>query len=86
LRKAPQLIQQVTQRAADGRLSVPVESKDLDVLRQEIRNDARRRDMTVVAAVVLLGGIFWFALHRDPLWPGFVMMIASALALWYGRR
>jgi hypothetical protein len=42
--------------------------------------------MTVVAAVVLLGGIFWFALHRDPLWPGFAMMIASALALWYGRR
>ncbi|HEU4487267.1 MAG TPA: ubiquinone biosynthesis regulatory protein kinase UbiB [Povalibacter sp.] len=86
MRKAPQLIQQVTQRAADGRLSVPVASKDLEVLRQEIRNDARRRDMTVVAAIVLLGGIFWFALHRDPLWPGFMMVIASAAALWYSRR
>jgi ubiquinone biosynthesis protein len=86
MRKAPQLIQQVTQRAADGRLSVPVESKDLEVLRQEIRNDARRRDMTVVAAIVLLGGIFWFALHRDPLWPGVVMAIASAATLWYSRR
>ena len=86
MRKAPQLIQQVTQRAVDGRLSVPVESKDLEVLRQEIRNDARRRDVTVVAAIVLLGGIFWFALHRDPLWPGVVMVIASAAALWYSRR
>ncbi len=86
LRTAPQLVQQVIQRAADGRLSVPVEAKDLEVLRQEIRDDARRRDVTVIAAIGLLGGIFWFALHRDPLWPGVLLVGASILALWYARR
>jgi len=86
LRTAPQLIQQTLQQAADGRLSVPVESRDLTVLRQEIRDDARRRDVTVIAAVGLLGGLFWFALHRDPLWPGVVLVIASAVSLWYARK
>ncbi len=75
------------QRAADGRLSIPVQSQDLETLRQEIRDDgARRRDVTVISAIGLLGGIFWFALHRDPLWPGVVLIIASVLSLWYARR
>ena len=86
LRTAPQLIQQVVQRAADGRLDVPVRSRDLEILRQEIREDARRRDVTVISAIGLLGGIFWFALHRDPLWPGVVLITASLVSLWYGRR
>ncbi|HEY5807795.1 MAG TPA: ubiquinone biosynthesis regulatory protein kinase UbiB [Povalibacter sp.] len=85
-RATPQLLQQVIQRAADGRLSIPVQSQDLETLRQEIRDDARRRDVTVISAIGLLGGIFWFALHRDPLWPGVVLIIASVLSLWYARR
>lgn len=86
LRTAPQLVQNVIQRAADGRLTVPVETRDIELLRQEIRDDARRRDVTVIAAIGLLGGIFWFALHRDPLWPGVVLVLASVISLWYARR
>src|SRR5690606_13785805 len=86
LRTAPQLVQNVIQRAADGRLTVPVETRDIELLRQEIRDDARRRDVTVIAAIGILGGIFWFALHRDPLWPGFALILASAASLWYARR
>jgi len=86
LRTAPQLLQQIVQRAADGRLDIPVKSHDLEILRQEIREDARRRDVTVIAAIGLLGGIFWFALHRDPLWPGVALVVASLGLLWYGRR
>ncbi|HEY6641742.1 ubiquinone biosynthesis regulatory protein kinase UbiB [Povalibacter sp.] len=86
LRTTPQLLQQVVQRAADGRLDIPVRSRDLEILRQEIREDARRRDTTVIAAIGLLGGIFWFALHRDPLWPGVVLVLASLATLWYSRR
>jgi ubiquinone biosynthesis protein len=86
LRTAPQLIQQVVQRAADGQLHVPVKSQDLETLRQEMRDDARRRDVTVISAIGLLGGIFWFALHRDPLWPGVMLVLGSAMSLWYARR
>lgn len=86
LRAAPQLIQQAVQRAADGRFHVPVRSDDLATLREEIRDNARRRDVTVISAIGLLGGIFWFALHRDPLWPGVVLVVASLISLWYTRR
>lgn len=86
LRMTPQLIQNTIQRAADGRLAVPLQSPDIEALRREIREDARRRDTTVVAAIVLLGGLFWLSLHRDPLWPGIAMILASAATLWYSRR
>lgn len=86
LRTAPQLVQNVIQHAADGRLSLPVEMKDIELLRQEIREDARRRDVTVISAVGVLGGIVWFAVHRDPFWPGAVLILAGLVSLWYARR
>jgi len=86
LRTAPQLLQNAIQRAADGRLTVPVATKDIEVLRQEIRDDARRRDVTVICAIGILGGIFWLALHRAPFWPGAALILISAVSLWYSRR
>ena len=86
LRALPQLAQQAIQRAQDGRLSVPVVTKDLDALRQEMREDARRRDVTLVCAVAMLGGVFWLTVGRDPMWPGFAIIAASLLALWYARK
>src|SRR6188768_1118761 len=86
MRTAPQLLQQTLQRAADGRFAVPVDNKDLVILRQEIREDGRRRDVTLIAAVTLLGGLFWLALDRSPLWPGAVLVLGSLISLWYSRR
>jgi ubiquinone biosynthesis protein len=86
MRTAPQLLQQTMQRAADGRFAVPVDNKDLVILRQEIREDGRRRDVTLIAAVTLLGGLFWLALDRSPLWPGAVLVLGSLISLWYSRR
>jgi ubiquinone biosynthesis protein len=85
LRKTPKLVQSAIQRAADGRLVLQVETRNLEKLRQEIREDARRRDVTLICAVALLGGIFWLALHRDPVWPGIVLLLGSAMGLWYRR-
>jgi ubiquinone biosynthesis protein len=85
LRKVPKLAQSAIQRAADGRLTLQVENKEIEKLRQEIRDDARRRDGTLISAVALLGGIVWLAVDRDPMWPGIVLMIGSALGLWLGR-
>ena len=63
-----------------------VATKDIEVLRQEIRDDARRRDVTVICAIGILGGIFWLALHRAPFWPGAALILVSAISLWYSRR
>ncbi len=86
LRAAPQLLQQLVQRAADGRLNVPMASPDLELLRQELREDGRRRDITVISAIAVLGGLFWLALHRDPVWPGIGLVIGGLLSMWYSRR
>jgi ubiquinone biosynthesis protein len=86
MRTAPQLIQQTLQRAADGRFAVPVDNKDLVILRQEIREDGRRRDVTLISAVTLLGGLIWLALDRTPLWPGAVLVFGGLISLWYARR
>ena len=85
-RNAPQLIQQTLRRAADGRLAVPVIAPDVEILRQEIREDGRRRDVTLIAAITLLGGLFWLALDRSPSWPGIVLVFGSVFSLWYSRR
>lgn len=86
LRTLPQLMQQAIQRAADGRLTVPVSTKDLESLRREIREEGRRRDVTLISAVGLFSGLLWLGVHGDPLWPGLLLLAASLLALWYVRR
>ena len=59
---------------------------DVEILRQEIREDGRRRDVTLIAAITLLGGLFWLALDRSPSWPGIVLVFGSVFSLWYSRR
>jgi ubiquinone biosynthesis protein len=86
LKEAPTLVQKVIQRAAEGRLVMNVQSPDTELLRAEVRASARRRDVTLLASSGILGAIFWFAVDRDPAWPGLVLLAISALTLWYGRR
>jgi hypothetical protein len=51
-----------------------VEAPEIDALRGEIRRTNRRRDKVTIAAVILLGGIVWLALEREPLWAGWGMI------------
>lgn len=86
LRATPPLIQSAIQRATDGNLAIPLVSKDIEALRQELREEGRRRDRTLLAGVGLLGGIIWLALAHDPAWPGFALVTVSLISLWYSRR
>jgi ubiquinone biosynthesis protein len=86
LKEAPTLVQQTLQRAAEGRLVMNVQSPDSELLRAEVRDSARRRDVTLLASSGILGAIVWFALDSDPAWLGVALLLASALTLWYGRR
>jgi len=68
------LVRSAVQRAQDGRLRLAVEAPEINALRNEIKRTNRRRDKVTIASVVLLGGIVWLALAREPLWAGWGMI------------
>ena len=74
------LVRSAVQRAQDGRLRLAVEAPEINALRTEIRRTNRRRDKVTIAAVLLLGGIVWTAIGRDPAWAGWVL--AGGGAAW----
>jgi ubiquinone biosynthesis protein len=86
LRQLPPLVENAIQQAADGRLSLPVEAKNIDLLRQEIRESARRRDLTLITATAALSGILWLALSHGPMWPGYALIVAGIFGFVSLRR
>ena len=86
LRQLPPLVENTIQRATDGRLVVPTQSREIEELRQEIRNEARNRDITLCAASAGLGGILWLALGVSVAWPGYVLIAGAVLGLGLRRR
>jgi len=68
------LVRSAVQRAQDGRLRLAVEAPEINSLRNEIKRTNRRRDKVTIASVVLLGGIVWLALAREPAWAGWGMV------------
>lgn len=86
LKQLPPLAERMIHRAADGRLRQPVDTRDIELLRQEIRLTARRRDMTLVVSIGALAGIVWLALASQPSWPGYLMLLASAIGFISLRR
>ncbi|MGH8176587.1 MAG: ubiquinone biosynthesis regulatory protein kinase UbiB [Steroidobacter sp.] len=86
LRQLPPLLENAVQRAADGRLSLKVDAPEIERLRQEIREGARRRSVTTFCAIGALGGLLWFALDADPAWVGGAIILASILGLVSLRR
>src|SRR5262245_6128793 len=84
LRQLPPLFENTVQRAADGRLQLQVEAKNLEQLRLEIRRDGRRRDVSLLIATFALGGIIWL-LAGTPAWPGYALLGVSVLGLLWLR-
>jgi ubiquinone biosynthesis protein len=86
LTKVPPLVEQMIQRASDGRLKLQVESSNLDELMRELRENARRRDITLVSALGAVSGVLWLALAANPVWPGVVLALAGVGGLVFWRR
>jgi hypothetical protein len=85
LRMLPQVLQQFVQQASEGNFRLKVEQPGIAQLRDEIRASARRRDMTIVAATTLLGGLIWLAVGISP-WPGVALCAAGLLGTLVARR
>ena len=81
LHQLPPLMANTIQRAADGRLRVPVDNQEIERLQQTIREDGRRRDVTLVTASGALGGVVLIATGAGPEWLGYTLLGASAVGL-----
>ena len=85
LAQVPPLFENAVQRASDGRLRLQVEATNLDVIRNELRNTGRRRDLTIAGSIGAMSGILWLAVNADPTWPGVLLAIAGVATLAFRR-
>jgi hypothetical protein len=65
---------------------LPVDTREIERLQQTIREDGRRRDVTLVTAVGALGGIVLIATGAGPDWLGYTLLGASVLGLFTLRK
>ncbi len=72
--------------ATDDKLQLPVKDLEADKMRAEIRANARQRDYAILPAALVLGGMLWFMLVRDPQWTGVVSLAAGLGVFWGSRR
>lgn len=85
LTQLPPMIENAIQRAADGRLQFQVEASNLDGFKQELREGARKRDITIVSAFTALGGVIWLAVSAQPAWVGIALVVAGVGGLFFRR-
>jgi ubiquinone biosynthesis protein len=77
-RVLPGLLSHVVQRAQNGTLRVEVKAPEIEDLKAALRASNRRRDAITVGAVILLCGVFWLTVHRNPEWLGWLLCATGA--------
>ena len=82
----PPLLKVAVQKAQDGKLHIGIQPEDIERLRLEIRAGERRRNTTLVASVLGLGGILW--LDPGPVVSGLapLLIVAAIVTYLVGRR
>jgi ubiquinone biosynthesis protein len=82
----PPLLKVAVQKAQDGKLHFGVQPEDIEQLRVELRESERRRNSTLIASALGLGGILW--LDPGPVVSGLapLLIVAAAAIYLIGRR
>lgn len=86
LRQLPPLVENVIQRASDGQFRVPLDTREIERLQQTIRDDGRRRDVTLVSSVAALSGVLLMIAEVGPVWLGGSVLAASLIGLFSLRK
>jgi hypothetical protein len=86
LHQLPPLVGNSIQRASDGRFRVPIDTTEIERLKQTIKEDGRRRDVTLATAVGALSGVILIATGTGPEWLGFTLLGASIAGLFTLRK
>jgi ubiquinone biosynthesis protein len=81
LRQLPPLVENAIQRASDGQFRVPLDTKEIERLQQTIRDDGRRRDVTLVGTVAAFSGVLLAVTGTGPEWLGYAVLAASLIGL-----
>ena len=85
-RNLPQLLHGIVQQAVEGKFRVQVETTGIEQLHATLRESQRKREHTLVAGILLLGGLIWFAVDRSPLWPGVLLTVVGAAWIAFAWR
>ncbi len=86
LRQLPPLVENTIQRASDGNFRVPLDTREIERLQQTIRDDGRRRDVTLVTTVGAFSGVLLILSDAAPAWLGYSVLAASMIALFSLRK
>jgi ubiquinone biosynthesis protein len=86
LRQLPPLLENTIQRASDGQFRVPLDTREIERLQQTIRDDGRRRDVTLVSTVAAFSGVLLIIAEVGPIWLGYTVLAASLIALFSLRK
>jgi len=70
LQEFPQVVHNILQRAADGKLQLEVKVPGLDALRRQCAAEARQRWLTACGGALLVAGVVWLGLAVQPVAPG----------------
>jgi hypothetical protein len=81
MKALPPLAKRLIERAQDGDLRLPVDTRELERLREEWSAQRRRSDRIVIGAALMLGGILWLGLRLFPRPLGFTLA-ALGLGVW----
>jgi ubiquinone biosynthesis protein len=80
----PGVLKSAVQRPGLPRLTV--EFPAAASLERALARSARRREAATIGSAILLGGLVWLAVARQPAWPGWCLLAVGALWLLLGRR
>jgi len=72
LQEFPQVVHNILQRAAEGKLQLEVKVPGLDALRRQSAAEARQQWLTVCGGVLLIAGVVWLGLAIQPTAPGWI--------------
>jgi ubiquinone biosynthesis protein len=86
LRQLPPLVENTIQRASDGQFRLPLDTREVERLQQTIRDDGRRRDVTLVTTVAAFTGVLLILTTTGPAWLGYSVLAASLIALFSMRK
>ncbi|MGB5623313.1 MAG: ubiquinone biosynthesis regulatory protein kinase UbiB [Gammaproteobacteria bacterium] len=70
LQEFPQVVHNILQRAAEGKLQLEVKVPGLDALRRQSAAEARQQWLTLCGGALLLAGVVWLGLAVQPVAPG----------------
>jgi ubiquinone biosynthesis protein len=85
LQEFPQVVHNLLQRAADGRLELKVSVPALERLERRLEDRDRHRYLAVAGGAVLISGILWIGFAMPPSWAGTLIAATGATLMLLGR-